>query len=149
MLIKGVELEEETVLEIGKFTILWGLFEEKYCENGNTSNQLEDVYSQIPIAITLQNVFAQTLQNRREITRERNYVDNGIHYAAGRPTKKAHKDMMKAFVDKSLDENTNIGCLLVIRRIRNNVAHGLKDIKDLNGQLTLFKAMNDVLESII
>ena len=40
------------------------------------------------------------------------------------------------------------GCLLVIRRIRNNMMHGLKVIKELNDQIELFRSANEVLESI-
>ena len=40
------------------------------------------------------------------------------------------------------------GCLLVIRRIRNNMMHGLKAVSELDKQIELFRSANEVLESI-
>lgn len=33
MLIKGYDLQEETVLEVGKFAVLWNWFERSWCDN--------------------------------------------------------------------------------------------------------------------
>ena len=49
---------------------------------------------------------------------------------------------------KQDSEDLRCGCLLVIHRLRNNLMHGLKLIEELNEQLTLFQAANEVLESI-
>ena len=37
MLIKGYNLKEETVIEVGKFTILWNWFEWACCNNNCNS----------------------------------------------------------------------------------------------------------------
>lgn len=42
-----------------------------------------------------------------------------------------------------------VGGLIAIYRIRNNLFHGIKEIKDLNKQIELFKAMNSFLEQVI
>ena len=46
------------------------------------------------------------------------------------------------------DDELVCGCLLIIHRIRNNMMHGLKVIKELNDQIELFRSANEVLESI-
>ena len=46
------------------------------------------------------------------------------------------------------EEDLGCGCLLVIYRIRNNLMHGLKCIEQLNDQIKLFEAVNDVLETL-
>ena len=57
---------------------------------------------------------------------------------------------MRDFIN--LDELVNsdwiCGALLCIYRIRNNLLHGLKELSELNGQIGLFKSMNNVLENI-
>jgi hypothetical protein len=56
---------------------------------------------------------------------------------------------MLHFINNDINEIDNIiGCLLIVQRIRNNMMHGLKDICDLNEQLELFQAANEVLEGI-
>lgn len=41
------------------------------------------------------------------------------------------------------------GCLLAILQIRNNMFHGFKEYSDLNNQIDLFKAANEVLRMVI
>lgn len=75
------------------------------------------------------------------------YVNIGLHPSNAHQAKREDSILMQEFL-KQESEDSRCGCLLVIYRIRNNLMHGLKDIEELNGQLELFQAVNDVLESI-
>ncbi len=55
--------------------------------------------------------------------------------------------VMKQFLEQKGDDLL-YGCLLVIYRIRNNLMHGIKLLEELDGQIELFRAANDVLENI-
>lgn len=43
MLIKGYNLKEETVIEVGKFTILWNWFEWSWCNNNCNSKTIKHI----------------------------------------------------------------------------------------------------------
>ena len=75
------------------------------------------------------------------------YVQQSLSPAGARQPQEADKRFMEEFLKQSGDDLT-CGCLLTIYRIRNNLMHGLKQIEDLNTQLDLFKAVNEVLESV-
>lgn len=56
-------------------------------------------------------------------------------------------DIMCRFLEQNGD-GLACGCLLVIHRIRNNLMHGLKLLGQLDDQIELFRAANEVSESI-
>lgn len=49
MLIKGYSLQEETVFEIGKFTILWNWFECSWCHNNCNPRKIKQIATRIHI----------------------------------------------------------------------------------------------------
>ena len=75
------------------------------------------------------------------------YVQQSLSPTGARQPQEDDKRLMEEFLKQSGDDLT-CGCLLTIYRIRNNLMHGLKQIEDLNTQLDLFKAVNEVLESV-
>ena len=75
------------------------------------------------------------------------YVQQGLSPIGARQPQEDDKRLMEEFLKQSGDDLT-CGCLLTIYRIRNNLMHGLKQIEDLDTQLDLFKAVNEVLESV-
>ncbi len=75
------------------------------------------------------------------------YVQDGLFPEGARQSRDEDKTLMENFLKQDGDKLT-CGCLLTIYRIRNNLMHGLKPIEDLNTQLELFEAVNEVLESV-
>lgn len=151
MLIRGTELQDKTILEIGKFTVLWGLFERKYCCNPNDKHNREplaEMYSRISISDRLKETFSKRLHHRWQITQDDSYTEDGLHPDGANQSSVKQMELMKVFMEAPLGADSNAGCLLIIRRIRNNMMHGLKDVGDLDAQVSLFRAMNDILESI-
>ena len=49
MEIKGEKLNDELVMEIGKFSILWNCFERFQCNNFCTAKNIKEVYSLVSI----------------------------------------------------------------------------------------------------
>lgn len=49
MKIRDFELKNKTVLEIGKFAILWNWFEKEFCENNCNYSRLKDAFENVRI----------------------------------------------------------------------------------------------------
>ena len=149
MKIKNFELHDETVMEIGKFAILWNMFEKKYCNNNYSPRALKSIISNIDINKDAMNIFANELDDRRcwfnMLVPE--YARLSLHPGNARLSNKEDIDIMVRFINKEEGDNI-LGCLLIIARIRNNLMHGLKIAEQLDDQIELFKAANLVLESI-
>ena len=149
MLIKGYSLQEETVFEIGKFTILWNWFECSWCHNNCNPRKIKQIATRIHIDEEKQAHLAEVLNERRNWfgQLEEEYVRDSLHPDNARASKEEDMDVMRQFITQSEGELTR-GCLLVLHRIRNNLMHGMKLLEGLDGQIELFRAATAVLESI-
>ena len=147
MLIKGYNLNNELIVEIGKFSILWNLFEANYFGYKCTPKSIMEKYDCIPVSSEKQQPLAKALNDRREDLRQRyhEFIENGL-YSDDRSPRRDEIRYIEAFLKQEGD--TICGCLLCVSRIRNNMMHGLKDVEKLNDQLEIFKAANGVLESL-
>ena len=149
MLIKGCNLQEETVLEVGKFAILWNWFERSWCDNNCNSTKIKRIASTIRVDSEKQAHLAEVLNKRRHWfgRLEMDYVRDSLHPGNARVSSEEDMTVMQQFIEQSGDELTR-GCLLVLHRIRNNLMHGMKLLEELDGQIELFKAATAVLESV-
>lgn len=147
MLIKGYELSDELIVEIGKFAVLWNLFEKDYCGYHCTPNTIIEACEYISISNEKQVVLAKALNARRLWFDQlyHNFILSGL-YSDDRHPKEDEIKYIESFLKQEAD--TTCGCLLCISRIRNNLMHGLKDVETLNSQLEIFRAANGILESI-
>ncbi len=149
MNIKGHNLNDELVVEIGKFTILWNIFERCECYYNCNPTSIKNACEHITIDEKKQSKLSEVLNDRcswfcQDIY---NYVEVSLHPNNARQSTQEDKTKMVNFLKQEGTELSQ-GCLLVIHRVRNNLLHGLKLLEDLNDQLLLFKAINEVLESI-
>ena len=149
MLIKDFNLQKETVLEIGKFAILWNWFERNYCNNNCNPSKIKDIIKYVSVDPNTQAYFASILNKRRHWfgQLEIDYVRESLHPGNARVSNESDMDVMRQFLEQTGNELT-YGCLLVLQRIRNNLMHGMKIPEELDGQIELFRAANAVLESI-
>lgn len=146
--IKKHTLTHDIVAEIGRFTILWSLFEQKQCENDCSANKIKTIYKKLKYDKNKVINFANVLESRRIFLSKSiiDYVNDNLHPQNARSSNSNCLEEMCDFLNN--DDASLYGCLLIIYRIRNNLLHGLKSIEELDGQLELFKAINEVLESI-
>lgn len=149
MEIKGWELKNETVLEIGRFAILWNCFERDWCNNNCNSSSIKQIIGFIQLDMKKQAILAGVLNERRcwfgQL--ELDYVEESLHPGNARKSSKGDVEIMRRFLEQSGDDLA-CGCLLVIHRIRNNLVHGLKALHQLDDQIELFRSANEVLESV-
>ena len=145
-----MELKQETILEIGKFCILWSEFEKEHCNNDCNSNQIWQFAQNKKCDINLLQNLSKELNGRVYL-----YEDNIVHYVdynltpqgARKPSVGDLKTIKDFIAFKG--ENLFVGALLAIYRIRNNLLHGLKKVDELDGQKDLFNAINLFLEGIL
>lgn len=136
-------IDSETLATIGKFTILWHQFEKEYFNNYFKYEKIDNVIKSKNLHIT-----TDKLVKLKEKVISR-YIDRTRSYGC---EKNAHiKKGLKEEIDKFTDSNTPptfLSTICVIYRIRCNLCHGLKDVKDLNNQKDLFEAINDIFLNI-
>lgn len=138
-------LNENTVLEIGKFTVLWNIFECTKCANNCSEQKLITIGENCQTSEPWQ-YFAHILQKRA--TTQNCDIDSYVRYRLSLGNGSQHLDKIIRFIDS--DGTTELcGGLLAIFRIRNNMFHGLKEYKDLDNQIQLFDAMNRLLEHLL
>lgn len=147
MLIKGYELNDELIVEIGKFAVLWNLFEKTYCHNNCSPAKIINISNDFSVNAEKQANLAKALNDRREwfYLACSDFIVGGL-YSDNRPPKENEREYVEAFLEQETD--SQCGCLLCVYRIRNNLMHGLKDVETLNNQLEIFKAANGVLEEL-
>ncbi|MEE0945360.1 MAG: hypothetical protein U0M42_00855 [Acutalibacteraceae bacterium] len=149
MVINGFKLNDELIMEIGKFTILWNCFERYQCQNLCNPTKIKSISSSLNIKKEEMLELANVLNKRRSWFGQviPDYVETGLHPGNARMSRAEELHLMEDFMEQKSDD-MRCGCLLVIHRIRNNLMHGLKRIEQLNDQLELFQAVNGVLESV-
>ena len=147
VVVNGHIFEQDTVIEIGKFAILWNLFENNKCGNDCQPSTLIEIGNRQDISEAFR-LFASALKNRAELFNMDNsgYVQN--HLSMGRGLTSEQKELVVSFMN-SEGMNNAAGGLLAMYRIRNNMFHGLKEWSDLDSQIELFASMNKVLEEIL
>lgn len=141
------DFEKEIVIEIGKFAILWNIFEKEKCKNDCNIDKLAQLVKEKETDQFWKSL-AKVLKERLG-ARDCN-VDDYInsHLSQGRGMKKLEKIYVKEFIDTDGERNL-VGGLIAIYRIRNNMFHGLKDWTCLGGQLKLFEGINEFLTQAI
>lgn len=149
MRIKDFELNDETVMELGKFAVLWNLFEKEFCDQNCNPKELREVATKIIIDEEIMQSFAVAI-NARCIWFEMmisEYARKSLHPENAKMSSEEEIEYMEKFLRWEKD-NRVLGCLLIMNRIRNNLMHGLKIAEQLDDQIELFKAVNMVLLNI-
>ena len=149
MQVKGYDIKDDIVLEIGRFSILWNWFEHFWCDNNCCSEKIKKIAKTIRVDLDKQAYFAKVLNQRRHWFGQlvMDYVTTSLHPENARASSEDDITIMRQFMEQTGDSLTR-GCLLIIYRIRNNLMHGMKTFEELNGQIELFRSANEVLESM-
>ncbi len=138
-----------TVIAIGKFAILWNVFENTKCDYNCTPQKLVGLGNYIEVTETWRS-FAIVLQQRMQMfgVSMAEYIDRHLQIERGHRLTQEDRQLIFDFI-QSNGTRCMSGGLLTIYRIRNNMFHGLKEWLDLDNQINLFVSMNEVLEEIL
>lgn len=173
--IKNINVSNETILELGKFSILWAKFELEYCNNQcsdklffnnkiflNSSKNVNDKNT-----ITARNNFRNYCNfklNFKELSH--NLIDSLLNYFNQTKETITPKIIHESLYSKNFkcyytqvddiicnnitnNEELLLGSLLIIFRLRNNLFHGLKDCYSINNQIHIFKNCNCFLDFLL
>ncbi len=147
MLIKGYNLNDELIMEIGKFAVLWNLFEKNYCNNNCSADKIKNECKNLSVSKDSQAALAKALMDMESWIGIpcKVFIIYGLYSDNRQPNANEIKHI-EAFLEQK--DDTIVGCLLCVYRIRNNMMHGLKDVEGLNNQFEIFKAASKVLEEL-
>lgn len=142
---ESLYISEQVVLEIGKFAILWNIFEKERCGTQCNETKLLNLGSRYESDNKWHDL-AHAFAHRACLlgTDTDDYVR--IKLSLGRGTQ--HKEKIINFIN-SAGESELSGGLIAIYRVRNNMFHGLKDYVDLENQIELFRCINNMLENLV
>ena len=150
-----VNINNETIFEIGKFAILWNIFENIKCDNNCTCDKIINMEKSLEhLGKKSFKQFAIELRTRAVKLNSDvdTYVNSYLYPANGARISDIYRTKnIPVVIDfiNSVGETNLIGAILAIYRIRNNMFHGLKGHSELDDQIDLFKAMNAVLGEVI
>lgn len=143
-------LNEETVFEIGKFTILWNMFECLYCDTHCTIPRIKQIAKKIDINPDLRKQLAEVLTSPDVYEEDIRVIKLLYPEKAQEKVSEYDETSITSFYKQQGDDPVlTEGCLLTIRRIRNNMMHGLKSIAYLDVQIELFRTANAILDDIL
>lgn len=149
-----VKIGNETVMEVGIFTILWNLFENAKCDYNCSADKISSMEECLEsLAKEPFELLARVLKGRTgSLCSIENYVATRIYPKNNAKITKVDRDshipMVVEFI-KSNGQSSLVGGLLAIYRIRNNMFHGLKGHSELDEQIELFRSMSAVLKEIV
>lgn len=154
MEINHTGFDEGVVLQVGKFAILWNDFENRYTKNGDYS-LLKPLCSEIKCsnyeACEKLRIF---LYNKRSgSSNENDFIQKYLYTdKSNKKVKDDDKNNINAFLDTPIKGDISnaqlYGCILVIKRFRDNIMHGIKQWAILSAQHSIIDAINQILESI-
>ena len=149
-MLERYELQDETIMTFGAFSILWCQYEQAYFESNFNYKDLEKWVSSLEctknIGFWYERIREETKQYMGYVNADS--IQNRIFSVKnkGKPT---YRDSIEKFLDGS--EFCLIGCFLYIKRIRDNMFHGLKSVYSLDNQRSMINAicgmLNEVLEN--
>ena len=154
--IRYVNLKNDTILGVGKFTILWNVYEDEKCDCCCTYDKI--LKSINNIGNKSKTAFIQLAAELKTRAKNDNSIDDYVSnklYPTGDNRARISRAERTTYITQVfnfINSNGNDffdGGLLAIWRIRNNMFHGLKGHSVLEEQIDLFKAMCDVLEAVI
>jgi len=151
-MIQDLEIvKKETLVEVGKFAVLIGLFEKEKCDYGRQID-LTKVAKEIEDKKISTKELATAIRGRVDLYEKD--VEVYVEYILEDPAKVAYamtetkRKYIEGFIN-SEGSSSVIGGLIAIYRIRNNMFHGIKQVSSLNNQIELFKAMNKFLQEVL
>lgn len=149
MNIYGYEIANEVVAEVGKFTILWNLFEDRFLSNMTLWNICRTItydhnYGEdMRLFMVAQSHFYENLDSFID---HFVFTNRAIYQASDN-----QRRVIRAFLNNDLSVSATdrfYGCMILIKRFRNNLMHGIKSPECLIDQLIVFQDINGLLESL-
>lgn len=148
--LKQIGASDQIILELGKFSLLWNAFERILFKQECSINKIKNYqhYDKINNEKYYLNLLNELLtyfnKKKTEITKDfikqKLYSNNRNEYQI---------EVENVLKNDSHGKELQIGTILILFRLRNNMFHGLKDCFNINHQYQLFVSANSLLNYVI
>lgn len=138
------EVDPESKNAIMYFTLLWGLFEAKFCNESAGAKSIYDECKKIEIFLNKSD-FEEYLDYFQKRYISKGTVNNKFKSLKFRANNKQPliEKVLKSETDSVVDIVSAM--LIIVYRLRNNLFHGLKWQYDIQGQYSNFDMSNQLL----
>lgn len=147
---QGVKVDEKTLKEIEKFTVVWLIFEKYICEEEASLSKLDLVVDKV----NENNIDNAIYQETLEYFQNRYINDQGNTNEYFKGIFRSHENRYETICTNVLKGNFNSkkeilkGLIFLVYRYRNNLFHGVKDVLRLDDQFENFIHINIFLQNI-
>jgi hypothetical protein len=138
----GVALNEGSLNEIKDFSLIWNVFENTVCNNNFRIDRVETWIAARGFNLTSFTSHLQYFQNRYISNGQPNQRFSALHF---RPNDRADFVLRVLLSELTSTNETLLALVIIIYRFRNNLFHGLKDIRVIDEQRTNFENANSFL----
>jgi hypothetical protein len=142
----GTDYSEADLNEIKNFTLLWNIYENIIFNTHFTVNQLENEINSRNLDFQQFQSCFNYYQNRYV---ENNMINQRFSYLNFRQNDREQlvRDVLLGAINTDNDRIFSIG--IIVYRLRNNLFHGVKDYRNLNGQADNFIYANIFIQQFL
>ena len=127
------------------FSVLWNMFEHEVCDDKFNLEKVKEKVEQYKIELSYFEDELNYFKVRRKNYSGDNYIENGL-----RGTESQKRTIANLLDDNITDKIERVLALvLIIFRLRNNMFHGPKEVRDLEYQEPNFKTANSILKKFL
>ena len=147
--INSTGIDDNTRRLISDFTILWNRYEKELYNNSYSPKKLRNTiekYNYSYCSILISNCFEEMT---KYIEKKTKYSADELSSYFNMRSNDIKRDELERIMNGKNDIDKLCFLLLIAARVRNNMFHGLKELKELNNQRKLFEICNIVLKMVL
>lgn len=142
----GTNFNEKDLNNVKDFSLIWNVFENKLCRNNFSINRLQQDLAHRNIDVNLFDSHLSYFKNR--------YTKNGRFTDLFQNLNLRRNDRQQLVESVLLGTDTNpnniiLALAIIVYRFRNNLFHGLKEMKYIDQQNENFEIANSFLTKLI
>lgn len=145
----GYDLNPANLQSTLSFAILWNLMEKKIGETILNRDKLQEHIIKYSIS---KEIFNDEISFFRKRASDNYYYDDIESYIEdGLILEEGYKDLVRKFLNSESQDNDGeiIALFYIIRRLRNNLFHGMKEANNLESQEINFRHANSFIKKIL
>ncbi|MFA9372387.1 MAG: hypothetical protein ACERIH_11820 [Labilibaculum antarcticum] len=142
----GTNFSDNDLTNIKDFSLIWNVFEDNVCENNFSIQNLQTNIANRNIDVNLFTTHLNYFRNR--------YAENGALNNRFQFLNFRRNDRQQLVEDVLLGIDTNpnniiLAIAIIVYRFRNNLFHGLKEMRHIDQQNENFETANSFLTTLI
>ena len=138
------EVDSESQSAILHFSLLWSLFESKFCNEGANATSIHSKCEELRdiFEINQFNKFLTYFQDRYITDNSTNEKFNSLNFRGN-----DRRELVERVLNSETTDNVDVitALLIIVYRLRNNLFHGVKWQYNIQGQYSNFDISNQLL----